>query len=75
MDDKEPTKVLKLGKNRSDGLKEMISTFLKENLDVFDWKHLDMEGIDLAVMCHRLNLDSDKKPVEQKRHIMDIQRY
>ena len=35
MDDKKPTKVLKLGKNLSDELREAISTFLKENMDVF----------------------------------------
>ena len=35
VDDKEPTKVLKLWKNLSDELREAISTFLKENLDVF----------------------------------------
>ena len=54
-------KVMKLRKNLSDELRDAISTFLKENLDVFTWKHLDMEGIDPVVMCHRLNLDSDKK--------------
>ena len=34
VDDKEPTKVLNLGKNLSDELRETISTFLKQNLDV-----------------------------------------
>ena len=34
-----------------------------------------MEGIDHAVMCHRLNLDSDKKSVRQKRRAMDVERY
>ena len=34
-----------------------------------------MEGINLAVMCHRLNLDSGKKPVRQKQHSMDVERY
>ena len=34
-----------------------------------------MEGIDLAVMCHRLNLDSDKKPVRQKQRAMDAEQY
>ena len=62
MDDKELTNVLKLGKNLSDELREAISTFLKEKLDVFAWKHSDIEGIDPTVMCHRLNLDLDKKP-------------
>ena len=35
VDDKEPMKVLKLRKNLFDELREAISTFLKENLDVF----------------------------------------
>ena len=35
VDDKEPTKLLKLRKNLSDELREAISTFLKENQDVF----------------------------------------
>ena len=34
-----------------------------------------MEGIDPTVMCHCLNLDSEKKPVRQKQHIMDAERY
>ena len=46
MDDKELTKVLKLRKNLFDELKEAISIFLKQNLDVFTWKHSYMEGID-----------------------------
>ena len=75
MDDKEPTKVLKFRKNLSDELRKVISTFLKENLDVFAWKHLDMEGIDPTIMCHCLNLDSDKKPVRQKWCAMDAERY
>ena len=35
VDDKELMKVLKLGKNLSNKLRETISTFLKENMDVF----------------------------------------
>ena len=35
VDGKEPIKVLKLGNNLSSELREAISTFLKENLDVF----------------------------------------
>ena len=75
VDDKEPSKVLKLGKNLSDKLREAISTFLKQNLDVFAWKHLDMEGIHPAIMCHHLNLDLNKKSVRQKRRVMDAERY
>ena len=68
-------KVLKLGKNMSDKLKEAISTFLKENLDVFSWKHSDMEGIDSTGMCHRLNLDSDKNPIREKWCAIDAEQY
>ena len=75
MDDKEPTKVLKLGKNLSKELREVISTFFKVNLDVFAWTHSNMEGIDPKVMCHRLNLNLDKKPVRQNRCAMDAERY
>ena len=75
VDDKEPMKVLKLGKNLSNELREVISTFLKQNLDVFAWKHSDMEGVDPTVMCHCLNLDSEKKPVKQKQRAMDAEQY
>ena len=75
MDDKEPTKVLKLRKNLSNELREAISTFLKENLDVFTWKHSYIEGIDPTVLCHCLNLDSNKKSVKQKWREMDAKLY
>ena len=34
-----------------------------------------MEGIDPMVMCHCLNLDSNKKSVRQQRRAMDAERY
>ena len=34
-----------------------------------------MERIDLAIMCHCLNLELDKKPVRQKQPAMDDERY
>ena len=42
---------------------------------MFASKHLDMEGIDPEVMCHRLNLDSNKKLVRQKMREMDAEQY
>ena len=53
----------------------MISTFLKQNLDVFAWKHSEMEGIDPTIMCHCLNLDSDKKLIRKKRRAINAERY
>ena len=52
-----------------------MSTFFKDNLDIFAWKHSDMEGIDPKVMCHHLNLYSDRKLVRQKWRVMDAERY
>ena len=63
VDDNEPSKVLKLGQDLSDELREAISAFLKQNLDVFASTHSDMEGIDLEIMCHHLNIDPDRKLV------------
>ena len=34
-----------------------------------------MEGIDHKVMCHWLNLGSDKMPVRQKQRAMDAKQY
>ena len=74
MDDKELTKVLKLGKNLSNELREAISTFLKENLDVFTWKHSDMEGIDPTVICVS-TWTRTKSRLDKKARAMDAEWY
>ena len=63
VDHKEPSRVLKIGKNLPDGVREAISKFLGQNLDVFAWAHSDIEGIDPSVMSHQLNVNSNRKPV------------
>lgn len=65
----DPSKVLKIGHQLEAGLKEAMAMFLKENLDVFTWSHSDMVGIDPRVMCHRLNVDPEKKAVRKKRRV------
>ena len=75
MDDKEPSKVLKLRRNLSKEIQKVMSEFLKQNLDVFAWAHSDMEEIDPSVISHRLNIDQSKKPVRQKRWAMNAERY
>ena len=75
MDDKEPSKVLKIGNNLSEDIQGAISEFLKWNLDIFAWVHSDKEGIDPSVMSHRLNINPSKKPIKQKRQAMDTERY
>ena len=75
MDDKEPSKVLKLGRSLSEELQKVSSEFLKQNLDVFAWANSDMKGIDSNVMSHRLNIDPSKKPIRQKMSPIVAERY
>ena len=46
-----------------------------KNLDVFVWTHIDMVGIHLDVMCHKLNIDPQVKPISQKQRALNADRY
>ena len=48
--------------------------FLKENLDVFAWSHEDMSGISPEVIQHKLNVDPERKPVQQRRRTFASER-
>ncbi|XP_074359107.1 uncharacterized protein LOC141698318 [Apium graveolens] len=63
VDDFDPTKELKIGKQLSAELHIALTSFLKKNLDVFAWSHSDMIGVDPKVMCHHLNIDPDKRAI------------
>ena len=38
---------------------------MREYIDVFAWNYEDMHGLDPRVAMHRLNINSDVKPVQQ----------
>ena len=57
------THELKLRENRSHELKEELTYFLKANLDVFVWTHEDMVRIHPDIICHRLNISPNFKPI------------
>ena len=63
------TKVLKIGTTFLTSEKEKTISFLRENQDVFAWKHEDMPRIDRKIIQHRLNVNPKCKPVRQKRRI------
>ena len=46
--------------------KDLIS-LVQEYIDVFAWNYEDMPGLDPQVAMHRLNINSDVKPVKQQR--------
>lgn len=52
----------------------MMLDFFKENADGFTWKPLDLQGIDLEVIIHKLNIDPNVKPVKQKKRNFGVER-
>ena len=64
-----PAKTTQVGTDISPKTREGIINFLKDNLDVFSWSHEDMPGIIASLIRHRLNVDPEKKPVQQRRRV------
>ncbi|KAL2248154.1 UNVERIFIED_CONTAM: Retrovirus-related Pol polyprotein from transposon [Sesamum indicum] len=65
----EPNKTTRIGANM-EGELAMIE-FLKKNADIFAWSPLDFTGIDPGVIVHRLNVDHQPRPVQQKRRLFE----
>ena len=55
--------------NLSTKTKERIINFLKDNFAVFSWSHEDMPRIPANIIQYCLNVDPEKKPVQQRRRI------
>lgn len=47
---------------------------LKDNVDMFAWKPADLQGIGLKVIVHRLNIDSNTKPIKLEKRNFGIER-
>ena len=59
----ETTKMTRIGTTLSPEIRTKLVQFLKENLDIFAWSHEDMPGISPEVIQHKLNVNSERKPV------------
>ena len=66
---------MKVGSNLSEEQREKLITFLREHHDVFAWSHSDMPGIPPSLSCHKLNVSPHNKPVKQKHHAFNQERY
>ena len=66
VDSNKPSCVVKISKGLKKELAQQLIEFISLNQDVFAWTHVDMVGIHPKVMCHRLNIDPQAKPVHQK---------
>ena len=67
--DGERTKLMKIGTNLNDLMNKELVQFLKENLDIFKWSHKDMPVIATEVIQHCLNVDPEKKPIQQRQQV------
>ena len=50
-------------------MRQVLTTFLKANQDVFTWSHKDMPGIDPSIIVHKLNVSPSFPPVRQKKRV------
>ena len=68
------TKTTRIGTTLSPEMRAKLVQFLKENLDVFAWSHEDMSGIAPEIIQHKLNVNPDRKPIQQKRRVFALER-
>ena len=67
LDDSKPDWTTKIGTLASPAIRQALTTFLKDNRDVYAWSHEDMPKIDPAVMVHKLNISPFFPPIRQKK--------
>ena len=65
MDPNEPSRVVKIKKRVKEGTSIVVHK-ISLNQYVFGWTLEEMVGIHPEVMCHRLNIHPQAKPVRQK---------
>ena len=70
----EANKTTKIGTTLSPEMRTRLIQFFKENLDVFAWSHEDMPGIAPEVIQHKLNVNPERKPVQQRRRVFAPER-
>jgi len=74
LDDTRPERTTKIGTLASWPVRQKITTFLKDNQDVFAWSHEDMSGIEPSVMVHKLNVSPLFPPIRQKKGVFAQER-
>ena len=69
LDDSRPDQTTRIGTLASPPVWQALTTFLRENQDVFAWSHEDILRIDLFVIVHRLNVSPSFSPICQKKSV------
>ena len=66
LDNSRPNQMTRIGTLASPPIRQELTTFLRENQDVFAWSHEDMPRIDPSIMVHRLNVSPSFPPYPAK---------
>ena len=69
LDELKPERMTRMGTLSSRTVRQALTTFLKENQDVFAWSHEDMLGIDPSIIIHRLNVSPSSPPIWQRKRV------
>ncbi|KAM2252312.1 hypothetical protein ACFX1S_006841 [Malus domestica] len=70
-----PDRMVKIGTTLSPLIRLALISFLQENNEVFTWSYEDMPSISPDIICHRLSINPNTKPVRQKRRSYEAERY
>ena len=73
-DELKPERTTRMGILSSWTVWQALTTFQKENQDVFTWSHEDMPGIDLSIIVHRLNVSPSSSPIQQRKRVFAQER-
>ena len=64
----------KIGTLANPAVRQALTTFLRNNRDVFAWSHEDMPRIDPLVMVYKLNVSPSFPPIRQKKWVFTPER-
>ncbi|XP_030970065.1 uncharacterized protein LOC115990370 [Quercus lobata] len=74
LDDSRLERTTRIGTLASWPVRQMLTTFFRDNKGVFAWSHEDMPGINPTVMVHKLNVSSSFPPIRQKKRVFAQER-
>ncbi|XP_020239807.1 uncharacterized protein LOC109818687, partial [Cajanus cajan] len=58
----------KISQQLNPELRQQLVAEISKNSDLFAWSSADMPGIDPHLICHRLAIHKEAKPVAQRKH-------
>ncbi|XP_071933541.1 uncharacterized protein [Coffea arabica] len=71
LDETKPDQIVQVGAGLPSPLKEEMISLIKDHRDVFAWSADEVVGVPSELMIHQLNVNSQARPVRQKRKHFD----